>query len=75
VVGFEDVVPGPNPFTGIDIPQELEESLRRHREHLSRLIATLRSSGVGETQIRESVSVILASYKEELIRAIQGMVR
>jgi hypothetical protein len=75
VVGLEDAVPGPDPFAGMDVPQELEESLRRHREHLSRLIATLRSSGVGETQIRESVSVILASYKEELIRAIQRMVR
>ena len=62
-----------DPFADLEVPAELDESLRRHREHLARLIATLRLAGVGEAHIEESVSVIVDSYKLELIRAIKRM--
>jgi hypothetical protein len=64
-----------DPFGDIDIPAELEESLQRHREHLARLVMSLRSAGVSDAQIEESVSVIVASYKDELIRTMKRMVR
>ena len=63
-----------DPFHDLDIPVELEESLQRHREHLARLVITLRSAGVDDAQIEESVSVIVASYKDELVRAMKRMI-
>ena len=62
-------------FRDLEIPPELEESLQRHRENLARLVMSLRSAGVKDAQIEESVSVIVASYKDELIGAMKRMVR
>ena len=64
-----------DPFADIDIPEPLQESLHRHRENLATLVANLQSVGVSEAQIEASISVIVASYKEELLRAIKRMVR
>ena len=66
---------GQDPFDGLAIPAELEDSLQRHRENLARLVVTLRSAGLSEEQIEESVSVIVASYKSELLRTIKSMMR
>ena len=59
----------------IQIPEPLQESMQRHRENLVKLVANLQSVGVSEPQIEASVSVIVASYKEELLRAIKELVR
>ena len=59
----------------LDIPPDLEESLRRHREHLVQLVISLRSAGVDEAQIEESVSILIDSYKDELIRTMKRMVQ
>ncbi len=64
-----------DPFAGIEIPEPLQESLERHRKNLATLVTNLQSVGVSETQIEASVSVIVDSYKEELLRAIRVMVR
>jgi hypothetical protein len=63
----------PDPFADLEIPPELEQSLQRHREHLVQLVVTMRSAGIDEAHIDESVSVIVASYKEELLRAVKRM--
>jgi hypothetical protein len=65
----------PDTFHDVEIPPELEESLHRHRENLSRLIISLRSAGISEAQIEESVSVIVASYKDELMQALKTLMR
>ena len=62
-------------FADIEIPEALQESLQRHRENLAGLVANLQSVGVSEAQIEASISVIVESYKEELLRAIKVMVR
>ena len=64
---------GGDPFAGIDIPRPLQASLRRHREHLARLIANLQSVGLDEASIEASVTVIVESYKTELLGAIRSM--
>lgn len=64
-----------DPFSNLQIPPELEASLQRHREHLAQLVTTLRSAGVDEAQIEESVSVIVASYKDELTHAMKRLMR
>lgn len=66
---------GRDPFGDIEIPSELEDSLQRHRQNLATLVVSLRSAGVSEAHIEESVSVILASYKEELLRTVKRMMR
>ncbi len=64
-----------DPFADLQIPEPLQESMRRHRANLVTLVTNLQSMGVGESQIEASVSVIVDSYKEELLRAIKVMVR
>jgi hypothetical protein len=70
----EDIL-GQDPFAGLDVPEALHASLERHRQNLARLILSLQSAGVSEEQIENSVSVVVASYKEELLRAIKTMMR
>ena len=64
---------GGDPFAGIDIPLPLLASLRRHREHLAGLVVNLRSVGLDQARIEASVSVIVESYKAELLGAIRSM--
>lgn len=66
---------GLDTFSDVEIPPELEESLQRHRENLARLIISLRSAGISEAQIEESVSIIVASYKVELMEALKTFMR
>jgi hypothetical protein len=46
-----------DPFADLEVPEELEESIRRHRAHLSQLIRTMKIAGVSSDQIEESLSV------------------
>ena len=62
-------------FADLQIPEPLQESMQRHRDNLAKLVANLQSMGVSESQIEASVSVIVDSYKEELLRAIKALVR
>lgn len=64
-----------DPFADLQIPESLQESMQRHRENLATLVTNLKSMGLAESQIEESVSVIVQSYKEELTRAIKMLVR
>lgn len=64
-----------DPFQGFEIPPQLEENLKRHRENLESLIRSLQMVGISEAQIEESVSVIVASYKEELMQTIKALKR
>lgn len=66
---------GNDPFSDLEIPPELEQSLQRHREHLLSLVVNLRSAGMSEPQIEESVTILISSYKEELVRAMKRMAR
>lgn len=63
-----------DPFSDLEIPEALQQSLQRHRDNLARLIVNLQSAGLSEQQIDSSVSVIVESYKEELLRAIKALV-
>ena len=64
-----------DPFADLHIPEPLQESLQRHRENLAKLVANLQSVGVHESQIEASVSVMVDSYKQELLRAMKAVVR
>ncbi len=65
----------PDPFAGLEIPEVLHESMRRHQENLVRLIRSLQSAGLSEAEIEVSVSVIVASYRSELIHALKSIAR
>jgi hypothetical protein len=64
---------GTDPFADLDVPPPLEVSLARHRRHLAELVSTMKMAGVSDRQIEESVSVLIATYKEELMAAIRRM--
>lgn len=64
-----------NPFADLQIPEPLQESMRRHRDNLLKLVTNLQSTGLSETQIEVNVSIIVESYKEELLRAIKVLER
>lgn len=64
-----------DPLQYLEIPPELEINIQRHRENLARLVVSLRRAGISEAQIEESVAVIVASYKEELIASIKALAR
>ena len=63
-----------DPFDGLEVPEALQSSLQRHRENLVQLVRCLHSAGLDDQQIEASVSVIVESYKEELLRAIKALV-
>lgn len=69
------VLTGNDPFADLDVPAPLQESLQRHRKNLVTLVANLQSAGVQEAQIEISVSIIVDSYKQELLNAIKLMMR
>ena len=64
-----------DPFADLAIPMALQESLDRHRKHLAELVMNLRSAGLDEAQIEGSVSMIVESYRQELMRAMKAMAR
>ena len=64
-----------DPFADLEIPAPLQESLDRHRNHLAELVVNLRSAGLDEAQIERSVSTIIESYRQELMRAMKAMAR
>jgi hypothetical protein len=68
-------IAGSDPFADLDVPPQLEESLARHRMHLADLIRTMKTAGVSEERIEESISELIASYKAELLAAIRSMKR
>ena len=63
-----------DPFEGLEVPEALQSSLQRHRANLVQLVKSLYSAGLNDEQIEASVSVIVESYKEELLRAIKALV-
>lgn len=64
-----------DPFADVHVPEALQASLQRHRENLAGLIRNLQSAGISEEQIEASISVIVASYRDELLRAVKSMMR
>ncbi len=64
-----------DPFADLEVPEALKVSMERHRENLAQLVRNLHSAGVSEEQIEASVSMLVESYRQELIRAIRMMMR
>lgn len=62
-----------DPFADLEVPPFFEGSLARHRWHLGELVRTMKMAGVRDETIEESVSVLVALYKEELMVAIREM--
>ncbi len=64
-----------DPFADLEVPEALQVSMERHRANLAQLVRNLHSAGVSEEQIEASVSMLVESYRQELIRAIRMMMR
>jgi hypothetical protein len=55
--------------TADDLPPMLQQSLARHRENLSSMVAALRAAGLDEASIEQHLEVLIDSYRGELAAA------
>jgi hypothetical protein len=62
----------PHPFN-IAIPAVFRASVERHQANLARLLQSLRAAGMDEAQIDAAVTVVVDSYKHELLQAIRTL--
>lgn len=62
----------PHPIDAV-IPAVLQASVDRHQKNLARLLDSLRAAGMDEAQIEAAVTVIIESYKHELLQAIRNL--
>lgn len=62
-----------NLASGIQIPTELESSVRRHQDNLRKLASTLKVSGVPQLQIEESINALVETYRVELLAAVRSL--
>ena len=63
------------PAAGPPLPLVLRANAARHEINLARLAQTLRSAGLDEPSVQESLRTVMASYSEELqttVRSILG---
>jgi hypothetical protein len=57
----------------VAIPPVLQASVKRHEANLARLLQSFRSAGMGEAEIEAAVTVVIDSYKHELLQAIRSL--
>jgi hypothetical protein len=69
-VGLKSPLAARSGATELEIPPVLQASVRRHEAHLARLLESFRAAGMDEAQIEAAVSVVIDSYKGELLQAI-----
>jgi hypothetical protein len=62
----------PSPLE-IEIPPILRASVGRHQANLARLLESLRAAGMDDAQIEAAVTVVIDSYKHELLQAIRSL--
>jgi hypothetical protein len=62
----------PHPFE-IGIPPVLRASVERHQANLANLLHSFRAAGFEEAQIEAAVTVVIDSYKNELLQAIRTL--
>jgi hypothetical protein len=62
----------PDPLE-IGIPPVLQASVERHQANLVRLLQSFRAAGMEEAQIEAAVTVVIESYKHELLQAIRTL--
>jgi len=65
----------PDPAMGLNVPPALAASINRHRAHVEQLATSLRAAGMPDAQIEASVSVLIASYRSELIPALKSLMK
>ncbi len=52
-----------------ELPPMLQQSLARHRDNLSSMVAALRAAGLDEVSIERHLGVLIDSYRAELAAA------
>lgn len=63
----------PLPSLDVEIPPALQASVQRHQTNLVRLVQQLRGAGMDEGQIEASVTILIDSYRRELLDAIRAL--
>lgn len=55
------------------IPEQLRAAAARHKQHVSQLVSQLRSFGMTEEAIEQSVDELISAYRAELVKAIKAL--
>ncbi|MBW4024388.1 MAG: hypothetical protein HIU92_14900 [Proteobacteria bacterium] len=58
---------------GLEIPPVLRDSVARHQANLLRLLESFRAAGMDDAQIEPAVTVVIDSYRRELLDAIRSL--
>jgi hypothetical protein len=62
-----------NDLRDIEIPEQLRAAAARHKEHVAQLVGQLRSFGMTEEAIEQSVDQLISAYRAELVEAIKAL--
>jgi hypothetical protein len=62
----------PQPFTA-PIPPALQTTIERHQANLAQLVLSLRKAGIGPHEVEAAVTIVIDSYKCELLEAIRRL--
>ena len=54
----------------MQLPQDLQNRIEKHKENLSNLATSLLAGGQDIEQVRTTVTLVLDSFKEELLRTL-----
>jgi flagellar motor component MotA len=57
----------------VDIPPILKERIEQHRKNLMALAASLLAGGQDADQVRESIELVLSSFRDELLSAVDSL--
>jgi hypothetical protein len=62
----------PQPFEA-SIPPALWTAVERHQANLAQLVQSLRQAGIGPREVEAAVTIVIDSYKCELLEAIRTL--
>lgn len=60
-------------LSDFDVPEQLLELVDRHKQHLIELVTKLRTVGIDEIAIEETVDQLIANYRVQLLEAAKAL--
>jgi hypothetical protein len=58
-------------YLQVEVPVEWHQPVLRHHQHLVELATALRGAGLSEAAVAGQLEIVISSYREALLSAIQ----